>query len=64
MSVQNIKSEIESLSADERRQLAAFLVTLRHRDLAEYRSTVAKKIDDNNPANWISLEEYDQRVVS
>jgi hypothetical protein len=62
--VQEIKSEIESLSSEERRQLSAFLVTLRHKELAEYRSAIAKKIDDVNPENWLSLEEYDQRVAS
>lgn len=64
MSVQEIKSEIEGLPPEERRQLAAFLVTLRHKDMAEYRATIAKKIDDANPANWLSLEEFDQRLTS
>jgi hypothetical protein len=64
VSVQEIKSEIESLPAEERRQLSAFLVTLRHRELTEYRSAIAKKIDDASPDNWLSLEEYDQRVAS
>ena len=64
MSIKEIKSEMESLPAEERRQLAAFLVTLRHKDLAEYRSNIAKKIDDASSGNWLSLEEYDQRLAS
>ena len=64
MSVNEIKSEIESLPLEERRQLAAYLVALRHKDLAEYRTAMAGKIDDRNPENWLSLEEYDQRLAS
>ncbi len=64
MSVEEIKNKIECLPLEERRQLAAFLISLRHRDLAEYRTNLAKKIDDTNPENWLSLEEYDQRLVS
>jgi hypothetical protein len=64
VSIQEIKIEIESLPAEERRQLSAFLVTLRNRELAEYRSAITEKIDDANPENWVSLEEYDQRVAS
>jgi len=64
VSVHEIKSEIESLPLEERRQLSAFLVTLRHKELVKYRSSIAKKIDDVSPENWLSLEEYDQRVVS
>jgi hypothetical protein len=63
MSVKEIKNEIETLPLDERRQLTAFLVALRHRDFVEYRSLVAKKIDDQSPENWISLDEYDRRLV-
>jgi hypothetical protein len=64
VSVNEIKSEIESLPLEERRQLAAYLVALRHKDLAEYRTAMAGKIDDHNPENWLSLEEYDQRLAS
>ncbi|HVJ45534.1 MAG TPA: hypothetical protein VM511_04045, partial [Luteolibacter sp.] len=59
-----IKSEIEALPLEERRQLAAFLVTLRHKDLAEYRSAIAKKIYDANSENWLTPEEYDRRLGS
>jgi hypothetical protein len=64
VSVNEIKSEIESLPLEERRHLAAYLVALRHKDLAEYRTAIAGKIDDRNPENWLSLEEYDQRLAS
>ena len=64
MSVSEIMNELEGLPLEDRRQLAAFLVTLRHRDLAGYRAAIMKKIDDTTPENWLSLEEYDQRFAS
>ena len=64
MSIQEIKSEVETLPADERRQLAAFLVSLRHKDLAGYQGRMAHKIDDQTPEKWLSLEELDQRLES
>ena len=62
MSIQEIRSELEILSAEDRRRLAAFLVSLRHRDLAGYRSRMAQRIDEAKPENWITLEELDQRL--
>jgi hypothetical protein len=52
------------MPADERRRLAAFLVSLRHKDLADYRARMAQKIDDDSPANWVTLEEMDHRLTS
>jgi hypothetical protein len=62
VSIQEIKSEVEALPADDRRQLAAFLVSLRHKDLAGYRSRMASKIDDESPEKWLTLEEFDQKL--
>ncbi len=62
MSILEIKSELEALPADDRRRLAAFLVSLRHKDLAGYRARMTQKIDDDTPENWVSLEEFDQRL--
>ncbi len=64
MSIQEIKTEIEALPAEERKRLAAFLVSLRHKDLADYRTRMARKIDDNNPENWATLADLDQRLES
>lgn len=64
MSIQEIKTEIEALPAEERKRLAAFLVSLRHKDLADYPTRMARKIDDNTPENWASLAQLDQRLES
>jgi hypothetical protein len=64
VSIQEIRSEVEALPADDRRQLAAFLVSLRHKDLAGYRARMTEKVDDSTPEKWVTLEELDQRLES
>jgi hypothetical protein len=64
MSIQEIRTEVQALPADERRRLAAFLISLRHKDLTDYRAQMAVKIDDASPENWITLEEMDERLSS
>ena len=64
VSIQEIKTEIEALPTDERKRLAAFLVSLRHKELAEYRTHMARMIDDKKPDNWATLEDLDQRLES
>lgn len=59
MSIEELMSKIEALSAEERKRLAVFLTSLRHKELAEYRNRMAQKIDDKNPENWISLEDLE-----
>jgi hypothetical protein len=62
--IQEIKAEIETLPVTERKRLAAFLVSLRHQELADFQARMARKIDDPNSANWATLEELDQRLES
>jgi hypothetical protein len=64
MSVQEIRAKVEAMPADERRRLAALLVSLRHKDLADYRARMAQKIDDDSPENWVTLEEMDYRLTT
>ena len=63
MSGEEINSALESLAVEDRRQLAAYLIALRHKDLAGYRASMAAKIDNRNPDNWLSLAEFDSRVT-
>ena len=62
MSIQEIKSEIEALPAHDRKELVAFLVSLRHREIAGYRARMSSRIDDSDPSKWLTLEEMDQRL--
>lgn len=62
MGVLEIKREIEKLPARERRELAAFLVTLRHGETEDFKDRMARKIDDTEPGNWVSIEELDRKL--
>tara|TARA_B110000908_G_scaffold151652_1_gene186583 strand:- start:5306 stop:5500 length:195 start_codon:yes stop_codon:yes gene_type:complete len=62
MSISELKAQVEGLSLDERRQLTAYLVGLRHKELQEYRESLTAKINDASAENWVSFEEFDKRV--
>lgn len=64
MTIQAIRAEVEALPADERRRLAASLVSLRHKDLADYRAKMTRRIDDKDPKNWVTLEEFEDPLDS
>ncbi len=62
MSIAELKSQLDGLSLDERRHLSAYLVSLRHRELQQYRESITAKIDNNSSDDWVSFEEFDKRV--
>lgn len=45
----------------EQRELIAFLVARQTERDQEFRDKLAAKIDDNNPAHWVTLEEVRKR---
>lgn len=63
MSITEIKAQLNSLSLDERRHLSAYLVSLRHQELQEYRESLTAKIDNQSPDSWVSFEEFDRRIA-
>jgi predicted SnoaL-like aldol condensation-catalyzing enzyme len=62
MSIDAIKQELAGLDADGRQQIIAYLVSINQRENPEYRTKMARKIDDNDPAHWLTLEEFDQKL--
>ena len=62
MSLNDLKSELAALPRKERRHLMGYLVELEHRDDPAYREMLARKIDDRDPAHWVSEEELDARL--
>ncbi len=63
MSFAELKSEVDRLSAEERRQLTAYLVTRDRMLNPEFRRELTGKIDDKTSENWISLEEAEKRLL-
>jgi hypothetical protein len=56
-----VKNELERLSAEERRHLAAYLLLRDRLSDPEGRAELARKIDDKDPAHWLSIEEAEKR---
>jgi hypothetical protein len=62
VSIDAIKQELAGLDAEGRQQIIAFLVSINQRENPEYRAKMARKIDDNDPSHWLTLEEFDQKL--
>ena len=63
MSVETIKSELSKLSAEDRRELVAFLVHLNRKQSASAQvRSLGEILDDQRPGQWLTLEEADRRL--
>jgi hypothetical protein len=62
MEVGVLKSELVALESKARRQMIAFLLTSEEKDNQEYRQELARRLDDEDPTHWISLDELDRRL--
>jgi hypothetical protein len=61
MSIDAIKQELAGLDDDKRHQIMAFLIAIEDRKDLEYQAKMARKIDDNDPSHWVTLEEFEKR---
>ena len=60
MSIAELKDEVDRLSPEERRQLGHYIAIKNYVMTDELRKELTAKIDDKNPAHWISLEEAEK----
>ena len=60
MNLESVKQEAAALAPTERRHLMGFLVSLNLTD--EHRVELARKIDDRDPAHWLTLEQLDEKL--
>lgn len=63
MSLTELKSELDRLPLEERRQLTAYLVARDRMLDPEFRQELTRKIDDKSEARWISLDEAEKRLL-
>ena len=62
MSIEVLKSELRSLSAEERRKLMAFMVVLEDEGRTDYAEKLAQKIDDRSPDRWLTPEQCEREL--
>lgn len=62
MSFEDVMAEVQTLGEGERRRLMAMLVAMQDKDDSSHAERLAAKIDDQNPENWISLEDAEKKL--
>ena len=62
MSFEALTREVAAWPDDQVRRFQAFLVTLRHQREQGTLDKFAAKIDDVDPARWISLQDAEKRL--
>ena len=62
MSISELKAEVDRLTDEERKQLTAYLVAKNRLKHPELLRELSRKIDDNDPSHWLTLEEFGKRL--
>ncbi len=62
MSLDQLKDQVAHLKFQEQRELIAYMVALQTDRDQEFKTELAEKIDDTNPARWIELDEVRKRL--
>lgn len=59
MSVKEIKEQLATLPRAEQDEVVAYLFHLRHRDDPEYAREIGRRLDDQNPGSWLSMDDFE-----
>jgi hypothetical protein len=62
VNVEEIKQGIAALPLREQNEVTAFLFHLRHAADAGHQQRVAERLDDRDPAHWLTPEEFERRL--
>ena len=63
MSLETLKQQAAALDDQSRRELVAFLVSLREKQWQAYARTAGRKLDDPDASRWLTLEEFQTRLA-
>jgi hypothetical protein len=62
MSIAELKAEVDRLSPEEQKLLTDYLLLKGKLSDKKLMDELCRKIDDKNPANWVTLEEAGKRL--
>jgi hypothetical protein len=62
MSVQEIKAQLLGLPRREQDEVIAFLFQARHAEDENYQRDVTRRVEDRNPAHWLTPDEFERRL--
>jgi len=63
MSLAQLKDQAALLRPDEQSELIAFLIALQTERDEDFKDTLARKIDDKDPAHLVELDELQKRYA-
>jgi len=63
MSLETLKQQAAALDDQSRKELVAFLVSLREKQWQAYARAAARKLDDPDASRWLTLEEFQTRLA-
>jgi hypothetical protein len=61
MSLAQLKDQAAHLMLAEQRELIAFLISRQTAQDEGFKDTLARKVDDKDPAHWVELDELRKR---
>lgn len=64
MSLTNLMQEAAQLDTESQRKLIGYLVSLRDVQIPGHRQEMARRIDDQSPEKWLTIEELDAKLAS
>ena len=62
MNVATVEKQVQCWGPDDQDRLATFLAILRSRRDPAYKTELTRRLNDRDPAHWLSLEELEQRL--
>ena len=62
VSVQEIKKELAALPRTEQDDVIAYLFHLRHAHDKDYEGQIDRRLNDKNPAHWLSSDEFEREL--
>jgi len=61
MSLDELKTQLAELPHELQDQLAAYLVHLRHLRSPDSLAEISSRIDDKNPASWLTVDQLREK---
>lgn len=62
MSFEALKEQVDTLPDGERRRLLAYLVSVEDAKTTGYAEGLGKKIENNTPGRWLTMEDLDKKL--
>ena len=62
MSLEALKQEAAALDEPSRKELFAYMVSLREQQWAALIRTLARNLDDSDARRWLTLKEFETRL--